>query len=215
MLRKLSRGQIAVIIAALVILIDQASKIWIKTHFYWGEDMEIFSWFHLKFIQNNGMAFGMEFGSKLFLSLFRIIVVGFLIWYLIKLSRSKTVKKGYVACLALITAGAGGNIVDCLFYGEIFNNPYPPEVAHFVSWGDGYAGLFHGMVVDMLYFPLFSFVWPDWVPFVGGEAFSFFDPVFNFADACICIGIAWLIIGYYKYLGGNSEALKTEEPTES
>ena len=203
MLRKISRGQLALIIALAVIIIDQFSKIWIKTHFYWGEDMEIFSWFHLKCIQNNGMAFGMEFGSKLFLSLFRIVVVGLLIWYLFKLAKNKTIKKGYVACIALITAGAAGNIVDCLFYGEIFNNPYPPQIAQFVPWGEGYAGFFHGMVVDMFYFPLFNFVWPQWMPFVGGELFTFFDPVFNFADACICVGIAWLIIGYYKYLGGE------------
>lgn len=205
MLSKLSRGQIAIIIAVAVIVIDQITKIWVKTHFYWGEDVTIFSWFHLKFIQNNGMAFGMEFGSKLFLSLFRIIVVGLLIWYLVKLSKSDTVKKGYVACIALITAGAAGNIIDCLFYGEIFNNPLPKAVATFVPWGDGYAGFFHGMVVDMFYFPLVSFTWPDWVPFVGGDLFTFFDPVFNFADACICVGIAWLIIAYYKYLGGEVE----------
>lgn len=203
MLKKIPVGYLACIIAILVIVIDQIIKMWVKTHFYWGEDVEIFSWFHLKFIQNNGMAFGMEFGSKLFLSLFRVVVVGLLIWYIVKLVRTPGVKRGYIACLALITAGAAGNIVDCVLYGEIFNNPYPKEIAEFVPWGQGYSGIFHGMVVDMFYFPLFSFYWPEWMPFVGGEHFTFFDPVFNFADACICVGIAWLIIGYYKYLGGE------------
>lgn len=188
-----------------MIIIDQIIKIWVKTSFYWGEDHEIFPWFHLRFIQNNGMAFGMELGSKIFLTMFRIIAVGVLIWYLYKLSQKPDVKKGYVACIALITAGAAGNIVDCVFYGEIFNNPYPPEIAHFVPWGQGYAPIFQGMVVDMFYFPLFSFVWPLWMPFVGGETFSFFDPVFNFADAAITVGIFILLIRYYKYLSQSDK----------
>ncbi len=206
MLKNISKGWWAVIIAAAVIIIDQAIKIWVKTSFYWGEDVEVFSWFHLRFIQNNGMAFGMEFGSKLFLTLFRIIVVGFLVWYITKLVKNPRATKGYVVTIALITAGAFGNIIDCMFYGEIFTNPMPPETAQFVPWGDGYAGMFHGMVVDMFYFPLFSFVWPDWVPFVGGDTFSFFDPVFNFADAAICVGIAILLIGYYKFLAGDDKS---------
>lgn len=203
MLGKISKGWWSIIIAAAVIIIDQAIKIYVKTSFYWGEDVEVFSWFHLKFIQNNGMAFGMEMGPKLFLTLFRIVVVGFLIWYLAKLSRNPRTPLGYIATISLITAGAAGNIVDCIFYGEIFNNPLPPEVAHFVPWGEGYAGLFHGLVVDMFYFPLFSFQWPEWMPWVGGNTFSFFDPVFNFADAAICVGIFILLIKYYRYLGGD------------
>lgn len=210
MFRKVSKGWWAVIIAISVLVIDQVLKIWVKTSFYWGEDMEILPWFHLKFIQNNGMAFGMEVGSKLFLTIFRICVVVLLMWYLVRLARNPRVKKGYVATIALITAGAAGNIVDCMFYGEIFNNPMPPQIAQFVPWGEGYAGLFHGMVVDMLYFPLFEFVWPAWMPWVGGETFSFFDPVFNFADAAICVGIAVLLLFYYRYLSGDELSKKDE-----
>ena len=193
----------AVLICVLVILIDQIIKIWVKTSFYWGEDVEIFSWFHLRFVQNNGMAFGMELGSKLFLTLFRIVAVSLLIWYMTRLAKDKTAPRGYMACIALITAGAAGNIIDCMFYGEIFNNPMPDAIATFVPWGQGYAGFLHGMVVDMFYFPLFSFDWPAWMPVVGGEHFTFFDPVFNFADSAITVGIIALAIFYYKYLGSK------------
>ncbi len=207
----LTKGQTAVAIVLAVIIIDQIIKVWVKTSFYLGEDVELTSWFHLRFIENPGMAFGMTLGSKLFLTIFRIIAVSLLVWYITRLCRDKSATKGYVACIALITAGAGGNIVDCVFYGEIFSNPFPPEVASVVPWGDGYGELFHGMVVDMFYFPLFSFTWPDWMPLIGGKVFSFFDPVFNFADAAITIGFIILIFGYYRYLGGK----KKDEATES
>lgn len=170
---KLSKGTIAALIIVCVILIDQILKIWVKTHFYLGEDVRIFSWFQLFFIENNGMAFGMELGSKLFLTLFRILAVGVLVWYILKIRCLKVVPTGYMVCLALVTAGAAGNIFDCIFYGVIFNNPFPPEVAVLFPEGGGYAPLFHGKVVDMLYFPLFSFVWPDWMPFCGGREFLF------------------------------------------
>lgn len=202
----LSKGMLAIIIAAAVIIIDQIIKIWVKTSFYEGEDLTVCSWFHLRFIQNNGMAFGMEFGSKLFLTLFRIVFVSLLIYYMCKVVRRPQIKYGYVVCLALITAGAAGNIIDCLFYGEIFNNPMPPQIAEFVPWGDGYAGLLHGKVVDMFYFPLFSFDWPDWVPFFGGEHFTFFDPVFNFADAAISVGMVSILVFYYKTLSNSLES---------
>ena len=122
-----SRTAIASMIIILVVLIDQAVKIWIKTHFYLGEDLQIFSWFHLYFIENNGMAFGMELGSKLALTLFRIVAVGFLIWYIIRIRALRSVPAGYIICLAFVTAGAAGNIFDCVFYGLIFNNPMPPR----------------------------------------------------------------------------------------
>lgn len=195
----------AVIICLAVILIDQIVKIWVKTSFYLGEDYEIFSWFHLRFIQNNGMAFGMEFGSKLFLTVFRIVAVCALTYYMFVLARRKNVKYRFMACIALITAGAAGNIVDCLFYGLIFNNPMPPEVATLVPWGEGYASAFHGMVVDMLYFPLCEWTWPSWLPVVGGKVFTFFDPVFNIADAAISVGIFILITFYYKQLGESDK----------
>lgn len=214
MLRKIPKGWWAVVIGLAVIVIDQIIKIAVKTSFYWGEDVEIFPWFHLKFIQNNGMAFGMEMGPKLFLTLFRVVVVGLLIWYLCRLCKSAKTPLGYICTIALITAGAFGNIIDCVFYGEIFTNPLPPEIATFVPWGHGYADLFHGLVVDMFYFPLFSFVWPEWMPFVGGNEFSFFDPVFNFADASICVGIFILLIKYYRYLGGDKDK-KEDARTET
>lgn len=213
----LTKGQTAVAIVLAVIIIDQIIKVWVKTSFYLGEDVELTSWFHLRFIENPGMAFGMTLGSKLFLTIFRIIAVSLLVWYITRLCRDKSATKGYVACIALITAGAGGNIVDCVFYGEIFSNPFPPEVASVVPWGDGYGELFHGMVVDMFYFPLFSFTWPEWMPLIGGKVFSFFDPVFNFADAAITIGFIFLIFGYYRYLGGKKkdEATESEVQTET
>lgn len=195
-----SKGIVATLIILLVIVIDQSLKIWIKTHFYLGEDYKIFSWFYLYFIENNGMAFGMEFGSKLLLTLFRIVAVVFLIWYIVRTYRIPKVPMGYVVSLSLITAGAAGNIFDCVFYGLIFNNPMPPEVASIFPAGGGYAEIFHGRVVDMLYFPLFSFTWPGWMPWVGGHEFLFFQPVFNIADAAITCGIFVLILFYHKYI---------------
>ncbi len=209
---KLSKVWIASAIIVLVIVIDQAIKIWVKTGMYWGEDIEIFSWFHIRFVQNNGMAFGMEFGSKLFLTLFRIVAVGVLGWIISRLCKSDIYPKGFVACVALIAAGAAGNIFDCVFYGEIFTNPYPPEIASFVPWGEGYGTIFHGLVVDMFYFPLFTFQWPEWMPFLAGKTFSFFDPVFNFADAAISVGMIVLLIFYSRYLGGTPG--RSEEITE-
>ena len=195
-----SKGIVATLIILLVIVIDQSLKIWIKTHFYLGEDYKIFSWFYLYFIENNGMAFGMEFGSKLLLTLFRIVAVAFLIWYIVRTYRIPKVPMGYVVSLSLITAGAAGNIFDCVFYSLIFNNPMPPEVASLFPAGGGYAEIFHGRVVDMLYFPLFSFTWPGWMPWVGGHEFLFFQPVFNIADAAITCGIFVLILFYHKYI---------------
>lgn len=199
------------IIIAAVIILDQSMKIWIKTSFYLGEDLEILPWFHLRFIQNNGMAFGIELGSKLFLTLFRIVLVCLLIWYILRLIRKASVPCGYMACLALITAGAFGNIIDCVCYGEIFTNPYPPTVARLVPWGEGYGGVFHGLVVDMLYFPLFTFTWPSWMPWLGGHEFSFFDPVFNIADAAITVGMIAIVLFYTRYIGDEKKEKKAAE----
>ena len=195
-----SRGTIVAIIIVITVILDQVLKIWVKTGFYLGEDMPIFSWFHLLFIENNGMAFGMTIGSKLALTLFRIVSVSMLIWYIHSIYRIKAVPAGYLACLAFITAGAAGNIFDCVFYGLIFDNPMPPQVAQLFPAGGGYAPLFMGKVVDMLYFPLFSFTWPSWIPLVGGDHFLFFQPVFNLADAAISCGIFVLIIFYHNYV---------------
>ena len=199
------------IIIAAVIILDQAMTIWLKTSFYLGEDLEILPWFHLRFIQNNGMAFGIELGSKLFLTFFRIVLVCLLVWYILRLIRKASVPCGYMACLALITAGAFGNIIDCVCYGEIFTNPYPPTVARLVPWGEGYGGVFHGLVVDMLYFPLFTFTWPSWMPWFGGHEFSFFDPVFNIADAAITVGMIAIVLFYTRYIGDEKKEKKAAE----
>ena len=197
---KLSNGKLAALIIALVIVIDQALKIWVKTHFYYGEEMEVTSWFKLLFIENNGMAFGMELGSKLLLTLFRIIVSGAIIYYLWKLRNRTDVPKGYIACVAFITAGALGNVIDCIAYGLIFNNPIPPQVAQLFPPDGGYATLFNGRVVDMLYFPLCEWNWPQWVPMIGGNHFVFFQPIFNIADASLSVSVFVLILFYARYL---------------
>ncbi len=207
---KSHKGLLATGVILLVVILDQILKIWVKTGFYLGEDYRIFDWFQLVFVQNNGMAFGMEMGSKLFLTLFRIVAVGVLIWIIARLRNRPWVSCGFMVCIALITAGAAGNIIDCVFYGLIFNNPMPPEVAVMFPEGGGYAPVFHGMVVDMFYFPLFSFNWPDWVPWVGGENFLFFQPVFNLADAAISVGMIVLILFYGKQLSADHQAKETE-----
>ena len=211
---KLSNGKLAALIIALVIVIDQALKIWVKTHFYYGEEMEITSWFKLLFIENNGMAFGMELGSKLLLTLFRIIASGAFIYYLWRLRNSDDVPKGYIACIALITAGALGNVIDCIAYGLIFNNPMPPQVAQLFPPDGGYATLFNGRVVDMLYFPLCEWNWPQWMPMIGGNHFVFFQPIFNIADASLSVSVIVLILFYARYLATISPKDKDSEADE-
>ncbi|MDD6280184.1 MAG: lipoprotein signal peptidase [Muribaculaceae bacterium] len=179
-----------------VIILDQVLKIYVKTHFYLGESYEIFPWFQIAFIQNNGMAFGWELGSKLLLTLLRIVTVAFLLYYVCKICSRPEARTGYIVCLALIIAGAAGNIIDCMFYGLIFNNPMPPEVAQLFPPEGGYGEFLRGKVVDMLYFPLVSWTWPAWVPVVGGEYFLFFSPVFNLADSAISVGLIVLLIFY-------------------
>lgn len=209
------RGLLAAAIILLVLILDQWLKIWVKTHFYLSEELEIFPWFRLLFIENNGMAFGMEMGSKLFLTVFRIAAVTALIWIIFKLCRRDSLRTGFLICVALITAGAAGNIIDCMFYGRIFNDPLPPETAVMFPPGGGYAPLFFGRVVDMLYFPLFSFNWPDWMPIVGGKEFLFFQPIFNLADAAISVGVIVLILFYSKYLSELWSSPKTEDSPQS
>ncbi len=196
-----SRATLAWIIILLVLIADQTLKIWVKTHFYLGEDVKIFDWFQLLFVENNGMAFGMEVGSKLFLSVFRVVALVAGVWYLLKIAKNIRFATGFIVCIALIIAGTAGNIIDCVAYGMIFNDPMPPEVAQMFPSDGGYASLLHGKVVDMLYFPLFSFVWPEWMPWIGGEKFLFFQPVFNIADAAISVGIIVILIFYSRFLG--------------
>ena len=212
---KLTNGKLAALIIALVIVIDQALKIWVKTHFYYGEELEITSWFKLLFIENNGMAFGMELGSKLLLTLFRIIASAAFIYYLWRMRNRTDIPKGYIACIALITAGALGNVIDCIAYGLIFNNPLPPQVAQLFPPDGGYATLFNGRVVDMLYFPLCEWNWPQWMPMIGGNHFVFFQPIFNIADASLSVSVIVLILFYARYLAsvpGTEEKTQDAEP---
>ena len=191
----------SLLIIFLVLFIDQAVKIWIKTHMYLGQEFHVFgNWFIIHFTENNGMAFGLEFGGsfgKLFLSMFRIAAVIAIGWYLAYLVKSKA-HKGLITCFSLIFAGAIGNILDSALYGMIFSDSmnqlsrlFPPE--------GGYAGFLHGRVVDMLYFPLIESHFPQWFPFWGGEEFLFFRPVFNIADSSISIGVAILFIWQKRF----------------
>jgi len=202
MSKKRKLALLAAAIAALIVIIDQVVKIWVKTHMYMGEDREIASWFHIRFIENNGMAFGWELGGKYFLTSFRIVAIIAIAIYMYQYIRSRrNPRTFYVVCGALIFAGALGNVIDCLFYGLIFNDPMPPAVAQFVPWGQGYETLMLGRVVDMLYFPLVEWQMPDWqwlsaVPFLpsAGEHCTFFSPIFNVADAAVSCAIILLFV---------------------
>lgn len=194
------------LIVLLVLVADQALKIWIKTHLQLHDNIEITKWFYLYFTENPGMAFGIEVIGKLFLSVFRIVAVGFIGYYLFQLVK-KNYKFGYIACIALILTGAVGNIIDSVFYGVVFDHSYG-QVATFMPAGGGYASWLHGKVVDMFYFPLIQTVLPDWVPFWGGKEFVFFRPIFNLADSAICVGVFILILFYRRTL---SESLSKEE----
>lgn len=197
-------GLIAILVIALVLIVDQASKIWVKTHMSLGETIEITNWFKIYFVENPGMAFGWKFGGKLFLSLFRIVAIAFIGYYLYDLVK-KDYKKGYIICVSLIMAGAFGNIIDSIFYGEIFSASYPGHIASLVSIGEGYGSWLHGNVVDMLYFPLIEGTFPSWFPKWGGEDFIFFSPIFNIADSAITVGIFILLIFYRKTLALSLE----------
>lgn len=192
----------ASILILIILLIDQISKIYIKTHFQLGEDVKVFSWFHIAFIENDGMAWGTKLSdfttlisdrsAKLILTLFRIVAVtGIAFWLLdvVKKQKSKTL----IFAISIIFAGALGNIIDSVVYGVIFSDSIM-QVATFLPEGGGYEKVFHGNVVDMLHFPLWSGALPEWLPLVGGKMFSFFDPVFNIADVAISTGIGILII---------------------
>ena len=193
--------QVATVVAIFIAVmgIDQWIKIWVKTHLWLHQHVHITDWFYILFTENNGMAFGMEIFDKIFLTGFRLVAVAFVGWYICRLIRRGT-SWGYLLCMVFIMAGAAGNIIDCLFYGLVFNNPAPPEVAQFVPWGTGYAELFYGRVVDMFYFPLVEWDWPAWIPLVGGNHFIFFSPIFNFADASISCGVIVLLLFYSRTL---------------
>lgn len=190
------RSWLAVLVAVVAIILDQVIKIAVKLNMYLHESFSVCGdWFYIYFTENRGMAFGMEFGGKLFLTSFRLVAVSFLVYYLYRIVRNAQFPVGYVVAIALVFAGAMGNIIDSLFYGEIFTHSMG-QIAKIVPFGEGYADFMYGNVVDMFYFPLFSFDWPRWMPFCGGEHFVFFSPIFNFADACISCSIVAILLFY-------------------
>lgn len=194
-----TKGRLAWLIILSVIFIDQLIKIWIKTHMYWHESIRVTDWFYIFFTENNGMAFGMEVIGKLFLTSFRIVAVGVIGWFLYKFVKLG-MKTGFIACISLILTGALGNIIDCVFYGVLFSESTYTKLAQFLPETGGYAPLLYGKVVDMFYFPIIETNWPAWMPFVGGEHFIFFSPIFNFADSAISCGIIALLLFYSNYM---------------
>lgn len=180
-----------------VLLLDQMLKVWIKLNMFIGQEYVVFGpWFLIHFTENEGMAFGFTFGGtwgKLILSLFRIVAVIAIAYYLYGLTKNKT-RNGVVVGLSLILAGALGNIIDSAVYGMIFSESTFYQIATMFPEGGGYAGFLHGKVVDMLYFPIIQTSLPQWLPLWGGEPFQFFRPVFNLADASITTGVIYLLL---------------------
>ena len=206
----ITKGRLATLIVVAILLIDQAIKIWVKTSMCLHESIHVTDWFYITFIENMGMAFGMQLGSKVVLSLFRVIAITLLGYYTC-LEIRRQAKTGYIVCLAMIFAGAVGNLIDCLFYGLIFNESSPNYVSYFVPLGSGYAPFLMGKVVDMFYFPLIETEWPLWMPFVGGEHFVFFSPVFNFADASISVSVVVLLLFYREEISKISLSRNLEK----
>jgi signal peptidase II len=202
----------SIFLITLILVIDQSVKFWIKTHMTLGEEFHVLgNWFIIHFTENNGMAFGIEFWGKfgkLFLSLFRMVAIGAIGYFIYKLIKQKA-STGLVLGISAIMAGAIGNLIDSAFYGLVFNESYV-EPAKFLPIGGGYASFLHGKVVDMLYFPIINTTYPNWIPGFGGQPFVFFSPVFNLADSAITIGVFYLLIFQRKALLEKPETT-TEE----
>lgn len=203
----------AILIILFVIIIDQALKIWIKTHFTVGHVTDLFGfrWAQLYFIENEGMAWGWKWGGdwgKMMLTLFRLAAVIFGSWYLVRIVKHRY-SRGFIICAALIYAGALGNLIDSMFYGMIFEDSTYTHVAKIFP-AQGYAGFLHGKVVDMLYFPMVHSNFPNWIPGIGGKEFEFFSPIFNIADASISIGVITLLL-FQKRLVRREETITEEQ----
>ena len=208
----------ASLIIIIILLIDQISKIYIKTHFQLNESVAVFSWFKIDFIENDGMAWGTKLSdiftfisdksAKLILTLFRIVAITGIAFWLVEVTKNKK-SKLLIFAVAIIFAGALGNIIDSVFYGVMFNDSYG-QVATFLPEHGGYAGVFYGKVVDMLHFPIWDGVLPNWLPVIGGKYVSFFDPVFNVADMAISTGIGILIVFNKKVF--KEDTIKTDKP---
>ncbi len=202
---------LALVVVLFILVVDQCLKIWVKTHMCLGESIEITSWARIVFVENKGMAFGLEFVGTLILCLFRIVAVGALIWAMMRVTRKPWVKTGFVKLLAMVLAGDAGNIIDNVFYGLIFTDQHFLEPSQLVALGQGSGNLFEGRVVDMFYFPIIDTCWPDWMPVVGGDHFVFFSPIFNFADSAITMGGILMVCCYYKTLNRLLSYKKEEE----
>ncbi|MGY8915395.1 MAG: lipoprotein signal peptidase [Flavobacteriales bacterium] len=204
----------SILLVAVILLVDQLSKIYIKTHFVLGESVTVFNWFKILFIENEGAAWGTKLSDifpisdelgKLILTVFRlfaILGIGYWLYDTIQKKASKTL----IIAVSLIFAGALGNIIDSVFYGVIFDDSFNQVATLFAQ--DPYGSIFHGKVVDMLYFPLVDTTWPDWIPVVGGNNFRFFEPVFNIADTTISTGVGILIVFNKKAFGKREESQK-------
>lgn len=209
------------ILVLIILTIDQVSKIYIKTHFYYHEQIPILGqdWAYIHFVENNGAAFGLSLGGewgKLALTTFRIVTVAVLAYFINTLIHRKE-NTGMILALSLVFAGAVGNIIDSVFYGVIFSESgFTPEgIAQFMPPEGGYSSLLHGKVVDMFYFPMIDTVWPEWVPLVGGNMFQFFRPVFNVADSSIFIGMVTLLIFYRNFFSGSLDKKSENEESKT
>lgn len=184
---------VSVLIVLVILIIDQVIKISVKTGMTLHESIRITDWFYILYIENNGMAWGMSIMPKVMLSLFRLVAIFVIGWYI-----GRQIMKGarwlYVVLLSMVLAGAAGNLIDCMFYGMIFSGASPEYTSFFVPWGTGYASFLEGKVVDMFYFPLIFTEYPDWFPVWGGQRFVFFSPIFNFADASISVSVVALLL---------------------
>lgn len=190
----MSKKKLAMATIVIAIILDQVIKIYVKTHFVLGEEVVFFDWFRIHFVENNGMAMGFEFGGKagkLFLTVFRLVAVSAIIYWLMGAIKSK-VHNAVIVAISLIFSGAVGNIIDSVFYGVVFDTSNHKVATLFAD--KPYGDLFYGKVVDMFYFPLWQGVLPEWIPFVGGEFFTFFQYIFNPADAFISVGVALLFV---------------------